>query len=164
MLIHLMLKLIHLVFMLIHLMLKLIYLLYKLIHLTFMLIHLILMLIHLIFKLIHLISNLIHLILIRENCGKRNAKTGRRFYQRPYFVSPAADLSFSNWVLVSSQYTATQFKAVALRYGLGLVAQVHGFNTWKLVAKEPCPHICPPIQLTLNAGEISKQFIFVIKF
>ena len=105
-------------------------------------------------------TDLIHLILIRENCGKRNAKTGRRFYQRPYFVSPAADLSFSNWVLVSSQYTATQFKAVALRYGLGLVAQVHGFNTWKLVAKEPCPHICPPIQLTLNAGEISKQLFF----
>lgn len=95
--------------------------------------------------------------LLRENCGIRNIKTGRRFYNRPHFISPAVDLSLKNWILISSHYSAAQFKTLALRSGLALVVQLHGMNHWKLTAKDPCARICPFLQGTLAAGEIRKN-------
>lgn len=39
-------------------------------------------------------------------------KVGRRFYRRPYFLGAGVDISFSNWVLLSSGYKAKQYKKV----------------------------------------------------
>lgn len=51
-------------------------------------------------------------ILHRENCEVESIKTGRRFYPRPYFMSPSIDLSFNNWIVVSNQYKTKTFKQV----------------------------------------------------
>nr|CAH0112960.1 unnamed protein product [Daphnia galeata] len=90
-----------------------------------------------------------------ENCGRKSVKTGRRFYSRPYFITPVFDISFNNWILISNRYQAQRFKQVKLHTSLAMVAQIRGTNRLQFLPQQACKSECPVIQLTLLEGEIA---------
>ncbi|XP_046441841.1 uncharacterized protein LOC124192526 [Daphnia pulex] len=91
-----------------------------------------------------------------ENCGRKSVKTGRRFYSRPYFITPVFDISFNNWILISNRYQAQRFKQVKLHTRLAMIAQIRGSIRLQFLPQQACKSECPSIQFTLLEGEIGQ--------
>ena len=89
-----------------------------------------------------------------ENCGKSEAKSLRRFYRRPHFLSASLDFTGPNWVLLSSDYSARVYKSLEIGAGLSLLYQFRGENLIRLRPKDTCRAQCPELNGVLGEGEL----------
>ncbi|CAL4113947.1 unnamed protein product, partial [Meganyctiphanes norvegica] len=89
-----------------------------------------------------------------ENCNKKATKVLRKLYERPYFIPNMVDLSQSNWVLISSEFSGKVYKEIDFDSELLWVAQIRGWSRIHLVPREPCDHFCPELHHTLSEGSI----------
>ncbi|PVD26356.1 hypothetical protein C0Q70_14028 [Pomacea canaliculata] len=89
-----------------------------------------------------------------ENCQLPAAKAFRAMYKRPYFLPSAVEMSSTNWVFISSNYTAKIFKEVDIGHPLVILMQVKGEIEIKVDTWKPCDTVCTSLEDVLQEGEI----------
>ncbi|RXG68454.1 hypothetical protein Avbf_00364 [Armadillidium vulgare] len=90
----------------------------------------------------------------RENCERKAAKALRYLYKRPYFLPRIVDIWESNWVLMSSNYFSRYYHQLNFSTDLLILAQLRGWNKFRLIPKDPCDFNCYPISGVLAEGQI----------
>ncbi|KAB7507276.1 hypothetical protein Anas_03737 [Armadillidium nasatum] len=89
-----------------------------------------------------------------ENCERKAAKALRYLYKRPYFLPRIVDIWESNWVLMSSNYFSRYYHQLNFSTDLLILAQLRGWNKFRLIPKDPCDFNCYPISGVLAEGQI----------
>ncbi|CAG2169294.1 unnamed protein product [Oppiella nova] len=93
----------------------------------------------------------------QENCDQKTEKQMRKYYKRPEIVPSMLELTKSNWILVSQNYTGLQFKLIDPSPGTQalLMIQIRGENRIKAEPKEFCASRgCGSVEDTLRPNEM----------
>lgn len=89
-----------------------------------------------------------------EDCEISSLHILRQFFKRPYFLAPMIETAKLNWILLSSDYNAKNYKSVDMGTPLSWLAQVKGKNKIRLVPRIPCNSTCSTLYTVLHEGEI----------
>lgn len=89
-----------------------------------------------------------------EECEMSAVRVLRQFFKRPYFIPQMVETAKLNWLLLSSNYNAKNYKPVDLGTSVTWFAQVKGKNRIRLVPRTPCNSTCSILYTVLHEGEI----------
>lgn len=89
-----------------------------------------------------------------EECDLSAVRVLRQFIKRPYFIPPMVETARLFWLLLSSNYTAKNYKPIDLGTSLMWLAQIRGNNRLRLVPRSPCNSTCTTLYTVLHEGEI----------